>query len=215
MKFKYDLFEKFPDGSSLWRDSALGLQTARLRLQELAQRPGNEFYAINLTTRGRLPFNSRLDADESCAPINTERRRSRTYGNQVHGNVHAGKLEGEMRNDVATTAVGADRRRSERLLLDVALVVRGESAESQPFREKTFTISVSAHGTLLVLATKVALGQTLLLSNLHSQGEVVGRVVRFGLPRGGLAQVGIDVAQPAPEFWPVESVPDSWTSLRK
>ena len=106
-----------------------------------------------------------------------------------------------------------ERRRSERLLLDVALVVRGESTESKPFQENTFTISVSAHGTLLVLATRVALGQTLRLSNPHSQGEVVGRVVRFGISYGGLAQVGIDFAQPAPEFWPVKSLPDSWKSI--
>ena len=119
-----------------------------------------------------------------------------------------------MHNQGATTAIDSERRRSERLLLDVALVVRGESTESKPFQEKTFTISVSAHGTLLVLATKVTLGQTLLLSNPHSQDEVVGRVVRFGIPYGGLAQVGIDFARPAPEFWPVKSLSDSWRSLR-
>ena len=119
-----------------------------------------------------------------------------------------------MHNQGATTAIDSERRRSERLLLDAALVVRGESEESKPFQEKTFTISVSAHGTLLVLATKVRLGQTLLLSNPQTQDEVVGRVVRFSIPHGGLAQVGIDFAQPAPEFWPVESVPDSWRLVR-
>ena len=111
--------------------------------------------------------------------------RSRSpYEDQFHENLRAGKSEGEMRNQDAAAAVGAERRRSERLLLDVALVVRGESTESKPFQEKTFTISVSAHGTLLVLANKVRLGQTLLLSNPHSQEEVVGRVVRFGIPYG-------------------------------
>ena len=108
-----------------------------------------------------------------------------------------------------------ERRRSERLLLDVALVVRGESTENKPFQEKTFTISVSAHGMLLVLATKVVLGQTLILKNPQTQDEVVGRVVRFSIPHGGLAQVGIDFAQPAPEFWPVESLPGSRSSLRR
>src|ERR1700680_1647764 len=120
-----------------------------------------------------------------------------------------------MLNHSAATAIGAERRRSERLLLDVSLVVRGESMESKPFQEKTFTISVSAHGTLLVLATKVALGHTLILSNPQTQDEVVGRVVRFGIPHGGLAQVGIDFAQPAPEFWPVESLRDSWGLPRR
>jgi hypothetical protein len=188
MKHEFDLFEKFPDGSSLWRDSVPGLETTCLRLQELAQRSENQFYALNLTTREVLAFNSERDVHGFCAPLN---------------------------NQGASKAIDAERRRSERLLLDVPLVVRGESPESKPFQEKTFTISVSAHGTLLVLATKVALGQTLLLRNPHCQDEVVGRVIRFGIPYGGLARVGIDFAQPAPEFWPVESLPGSWRSLRR
>lgn len=136
------------------------------------------------------------------------------YKNKLREHLRARKCEVEMLSQAPTTRPGTERRRSERQFLDVALVVRGESPENAPFQEKTFTISVSAHGTLLVLATKVALGQPLILSNSHSQDDVVGRVVRFGIPYGGLAQVGIDFAQPAPEFWPVESLPDSWRSLR-
>ena len=70
-------------------------------------------------------------------------------------------------------------------------VVRGETNERVPFQEETFTISVSAHGTMLVMATKVELGQKLLVKNLQTQDETEGRVVRFGSPYGGLAQVGI------------------------
>ena len=74
MKNAYDLFEKFPDGSSLWRDSISGLETTRLRLHELAQRSENQFYAINLTTRDVLAFNSKRDAHRFRAPLETERR---------------------------------------------------------------------------------------------------------------------------------------------
>jgi diguanylate cyclase (GGDEF)-like protein/PAS domain S-box-containing protein len=135
------------------------------------------------------------------------------YKNKLHEHLRARKCERDRLNRGATTTVGPERRRSERLLLDVALVVRGESKESKPFQERTFTISVSAHGVLLVLATNVALGQTLFLSNPHSQDEVEGRVVHFDPPFGGLDQVGIDFAKPAPEFWPVEAVPNSWRTL--
>lgn len=135
------------------------------------------------------------------------------YKNKLHENLHVTKCDVAMRNRGATTTIEAERRRSERLLLDVALVIRGESNENRPFQENTFTISISAHGALLVLATKVALGQTLHLSNPQTQVEVEGRVVRFGSPYGGLAQVGIDFATPVPEFWPVESLPDSWRQL--
>jgi hypothetical protein len=54
MKHEYDLFEKFPDGSSLWWDSVSRLETARLRLRELVQRSENQFYAINLAN-GEIP----------------------------------------------------------------------------------------------------------------------------------------------------------------
>ena len=74
MKNEHDLFEKFPDGSSLWRDSVSGFETTRLRLQELARRSENQFYAINLTTGEVLAFNSECDGHRFCAPLKTEIR---------------------------------------------------------------------------------------------------------------------------------------------
>jgi hypothetical protein len=107
------------------------------------------------------------------------------------------------------TPNSSERRRSPRLLLDVALIIRGESAESRPFQEETFTISVSAHGALVLLATKVALGQTLILKNPHTQDEREGRVARLGALYGGLAQVAVEFSRPAPEFWPMSPLTSS------
>jgi hypothetical protein len=45
---EYDLFEKFPDGSSLWRASVLGFEGACIHMQELARKSGNHFYAIDV-----------------------------------------------------------------------------------------------------------------------------------------------------------------------
>jgi diguanylate cyclase (GGDEF)-like protein len=101
-----------------------------------------------------------------------------------------------------TVRSGPERRRSERRALDVPLIVSGDSAGSDEFREKTFTISVNAHGALVVLAARVALGQKLRLRNPDMQKEVEARVVCFGPPFGGLARVGVEFARPAPEFWP-------------
>src|SRR5258708_38961019 len=66
------------------------------------------------------------------------------------------------RQDAIDTMVGPERRRSQRLLRDVGLVVRGESVEKEAFKEATLTISVNAHGALVGLSEKVAIGQTLL-----------------------------------------------------
>lgn len=96
-----------------------------------------------------------------------------------------------------------DRRRSPRLLLDVPLLIRGESLEKKPFGEETFTISISATGALVLLAAKVAVGQRLVLINLRTRDEREACVARFGSAYGGLAQVAVEFASPAPEFWPV------------
>jgi hypothetical protein len=74
MNHEYDLFEKFPDGSSLWRDSVLGIETTRMRLQELAQKAKSQFYAINLTTGEVLAFKPEMDAHGFPAPSKSEGR---------------------------------------------------------------------------------------------------------------------------------------------
>jgi len=50
MDREYDLFEKFPDGSLLWRDVVLGHENAIHKLQELAAKTPNECYAMHLPT---------------------------------------------------------------------------------------------------------------------------------------------------------------------
>jgi hypothetical protein len=48
MNYQYDLFEKFPDGSSLWRACVKGLRGARLHMLHLAGHSQNKFYAMNV-----------------------------------------------------------------------------------------------------------------------------------------------------------------------
>jgi hypothetical protein len=96
------------------------------------------------------------------------------------------------------------QRRSERVLVDLPVVVQGNSPDRQPFREETFTVTVSAHGALLMMATRVALGQELVLTNGTNE-ERETRVSYVGPAHAGLAQVGIEFVRPAPEFWPVNS----------
>ena len=100
---------------------------------------------------------------------------------------------------------GGDRRRSPRSEKGVSLVVRGESVNNEVFQENTFAVSMSAHGALIALASKVELGQTLFLKNLSTQEELAGRVVRLGIPHGGLAPVGVEFVQSVSESWPIES----------
>jgi hypothetical protein len=102
------------------------------------------------------------------------------------------------------------QRRSERILLDVPVVICGGFAERPAFREETFTVTVSAHGALLMMATKVALGQRLVVMNPQNWDEREARVSYLGPDRAGLAQVAVEFVQPAPEFWAVSTPPADW-----
>ena len=102
------------------------------------------------------------------------------------------------------------KRRSQRILLDIPLLVRGEQTDETLFQEETFTVTVSAHGALLMLAAKVRLGQELVLVNPQSLEEREARVAYIGPDRAGLCQVGIEFPRPSPEFWPVAAPPADW-----
>jgi hypothetical protein len=106
------------------------------------------------------------------------------------------------------------QRRSVRLLRDEALIVRGESIDNRPFRESTFTLTVSAHGALLVMETKVAMGQPIVLMNPKNWDEREGRIAYVGPAYAGLAKVGVEFREPAPEFWSVSSPPADWERFR-
>jgi hypothetical protein len=101
------------------------------------------------------------------------------------------------------------QRRSDRVLLDVPLVVRGQSG-SRAFEEETFTVTISAHGALLMLQENVSLGQKLLVVNPKNWDEREARVAYKGAVHAGLAQVAVEFVRPAPEFWQMETPPPNW-----
>ena len=104
----------------------------------------------------------------------------------------------------------SERRRSQRFHHIMPLVIRGDSAEGKTFWENTLTLSISAHGALVVLAAEVTLGQSLLLMNPQNWDERrvrVARVSRVASFDGRVAQVGIEFEQPGFEFWPVGAPP--------
>ena len=56
MRPEYDIFEKLPDGSSIWRVCVPGQYDAERKLQELAEHSVNEFFAIEINSRQLQPF---------------------------------------------------------------------------------------------------------------------------------------------------------------
>src|ERR1700741_5483617 len=95
------------------------------------------------------------------------------------------------------------KRRSARVLLDVPLFIEGKAEGAQDFKEETFTLTVSAHGALIVLAAKGALGQTVRLTNLKNKNHQGATVFFLGPPYAGLATVGMKGIKPLSEFWAI------------
>jgi hypothetical protein len=107
--------------------------------------------------------------------------------------------------------LGRIHRRSQRVILDVPLRVKGENEDEQAFEEDALTLIVNAHGALVMLEARVAVGQKVTLMNTKSGDEREGTVAYVAPAYDGLARVGIQFSRPAPEFWLISSPPTDWS----
>lgn len=55
MRRDYDIFEKFADGSTLWRACISGRFEAHRKMQEYAEYSDNEFFLIDIQATELLP----------------------------------------------------------------------------------------------------------------------------------------------------------------
>lgn len=55
MRRDYDVFEKFPDGSTLWRACVVGRYEAQRTIHELTERSDNEFVLLDIQAGEHLP----------------------------------------------------------------------------------------------------------------------------------------------------------------
>lgn len=105
----------------------------------------------------------------------------------------------------------ASHRRSQRVILSLAVTIRTEgAAPASKFEEETRTLVVNLHGALILLKGKVARDQKLRLTNRATQQEQICRVVFITPTSGGEIQVGIEFLKPAPDFWHIAFPPEDW-----
>jgi hypothetical protein len=105
------------------------------------------------------------------------------------------------------------QRRSQRVILDVPLLVRGEDEHKHKhaFQEDAMALIVNAHGALVILEASVTVGQKVIVTNVKSGEEREGTVAFVSSAYAGLAKVGIQFDKPAPEFWSLRSPPTDWS----
>jgi hypothetical protein len=109
-----------------------------------------------------------------------------------------------------TNPTGA-RRRSQRVLMQVAVRIRGTDAQGKNFEEETETLAINAHGALVLMSSRVTSGGKFLMHHLRTKEEEECHVVFLGPVRNGKAEVGLEFLTSRPTFWRVAFPPEDWT----
>jgi c-di-GMP-binding flagellar brake protein YcgR len=112
---------------------------------------------------------------------------------------------------VATTWVAANRRRTQRAVIQIGVRVSGYNAEGVRFTEDTRTSEISALGCAVVIQTQVRRGQRLVLTNLQTKVTAEFLVV-YHDAKGTAWEVGLAFTVPNRRFWPIAFPPANWTS---
>jgi hypothetical protein len=111
-----------------------------------------------------------------------------------------------------TTGTPAVRRRSQRVLMQVAVRVRGKDSQGHAFDEETETLAINAHGALILVNARVTSGSKMMMQHKRTQEEQECHVVFLGPVRGGKAEIGLEFSEARPTFWRVAFPPEDWSS---
>jgi len=101
-------------------------------------------------------------------------------------------------------------RRSQRINLNVPVVVYRPPNEGPQFYESTQTLVVSAHGALMGLTQMVVPRQRLLVQNTDSGEQQECRVVYVKRESSGPPRVAVEFTRRAPSFWHLAFPPADW-----
>jgi PilZ domain len=105
-----------------------------------------------------------------------------------------------------------NRRRSERVVLRVSVLLVAEDEDRKQIQEKAETQIVNAHGGLLRVRQHLHVGQPFLLQNTQNRAEMSCRVVRTEEDGLDFFKVAFEFDRPAPKFWPIVFPPPDWAA---
>jgi hypothetical protein len=103
------------------------------------------------------------------------------------------------------------RRRSQRLFLQIPVIVEVKMGGKTLFHEETQTIVVNAHGGLIEMSRCLDPGQTVTLQNVRTK-EVAECKTKLVTPTGPQKfNAAFEFVHPNPDFWRISFPPDDWT----
>jgi PilZ domain len=110
-----------------------------------------------------------------------------------------------------TSWLATNRRRSQRVLVKIPVRVSGQVGVGSQFEEETYTLAISVHGALIVVAAPMYRGQRFTLSNPQTKAALECVVVHIDRFPGEQIHVGVEFMLPNPTFWRVAFPPKDWT----
>lgn len=112
-------------------------------------------------------------------------------------------MDGGLLKETEIVTFHKDRRRSERVMLELNLLVRLETSRGRPLQTHAFTVVVNANGGQLRSPFRMAADQKITLVNPGTGKTVDCRVVGVVDTAEGDYLVSFAFGQPDPSFWPM------------
>jgi hypothetical protein len=109
-----------------------------------------------------------------------------------------------------SSSEGMNRRRSERVMLQIPVKVLAETSDRKHIEENTHTLVVNAHGGLMKMRADLHIGQPIVLVNPQTGMKQGCRVVRIDQATMDSFAVAFEFDTPSPKFWPVTFPPKDW-----
>jgi len=109
-----------------------------------------------------------------------------------------------------STPTGA-RRRSQRVLVQVPVRIRGKNPQGVDFEEFTETLAINAHGALVLLTARLTSGAVVHIRHNKTEEEQECHVAFLGPVRSSKGEIGLEFTAPRPTFWRVAFPPEDWT----
>lgn len=103
-----------------------------------------------------------------------------------------------------------DLRRSQRVVLQVAVLIKAQMPEGKRLQAYAFTVDVNSHGGLLECSFRMPVGQKIILMNPQSGREVGCRVERVHGLSADSFTTAFEFEQRSPWFWPITFLPEDW-----
>jgi hypothetical protein len=106
----------------------------------------------------------------------------------------------------------AHRRRSQRVSLQVVVLIRATLSNGKIVQVQAFTSAVNAHGGRLESPVKLYANQRIQLINPNSGKHVSCRVIQVEGPSLDIYDVGFEFDSRSPQFWPITFTPEDWAA---